>query len=120
MKPKSLAQLVLFVVITAFWLKVAWPLMTKEALAVGAVGGVLMHWAFTNKGNRAIVLIEPFTSGWRVLLYDMMLMAFLVALAQVAGFDFSAFLNTLRDSVQNLALLLALMGGIGIDYSVGG
>ena len=120
MKPKSLAQLVLFFIIAAFWLKVAWPLMTKEALAIGAVGGVLMHWAVTNKGNRAIVLIEPFTSGWRVLLYDMMLMAFLVALAQVTGFDFSAFLNALRDSVQNLALLLALVGGIGVDYFVGG
>ncbi|WP_297551414.1 hypothetical protein [Thermococcus sp.] len=119
MKPKSLAQLVLFVVITAFWLKVAWPLMTKEALAIGAVGGVLMHWAVTNKGDKAVALIEPGTSGWRVMLYDMMLVAFLVALVQQAG-DLTALLDALRNSVQNLALLLALMGGIGIDYSVGG
>ena len=117
MRAKSLAQLALFLIIVAFWLKIAWPSMTKEALAVGAVGGVLMHWAVTNKGKRAIVLIEPFTSGWRVLLYDMMLIAFLVALWQVHG---SALLDALKNSVQNLALLLALVGGIGIDYSVGG
>lgn len=117
MRAKGLAQLILFLVIVAFWFKIAWPSMTKEALAIGAVGGVLMHWAVTNKGNRAIVLIEPFTSGWRVLLYDMMLIAFLVALWQVHG---SALLDALKNSVQNLALLLALVGGIGIDYSVGG
>ena len=117
MKPKSLAQLALFVVITAFWLKVAWPLMTKEALLAGAVGGVLMHWAVTNKGNKAVTLIEPFTSGWRVLLYDMMLVAFLVTLWQANGL---VLLDALKNSVQNLALLLALVGGIGIDYGVGG
>ncbi len=119
MRSKSLAQLVLFVLIAAFWYKIAWPLMTKEALAVGAVGGVLMHWALTNKGNRNIVLIEPFTSGWRVLIYDMMFVSFLGALAQQAG-DVSALLDALKTSVQNLALLLALAGGIGVDYSVGG
>ena len=117
MKSKSLAQLVLFAVITAFWLKVSWPLMTKESLAIGAVGGVLMHWAFTNKGSRAVALIEPFTSGWRVMMYDMMLVAFLVVLWQANG---AALFDALKNSVQNLALLLALVGGIGIDYSVGG
>ena len=117
MKSKSLAQLALFLIITAFWFKIAWPILTKEALAVGAVGGVIMHWAVTNKGNRAIVLIEPFTSGWRVLLYDMMLLSFIYALWQVHG---SALLDALKNSVQNLALLLALVGGIGIDYSIGG
>ena len=117
MRAKGLAQLALFIVIAAFWFKIAWPSMTKEALAIGAVGGVLMHWAVTNKGNRAIVLIEPFTSGWRVLLYDMMLIAFLVALWQVHG---SALLDALKNSVQDFALLLALVGGIGIDYGVGG
>ena len=117
MRSKSLAQLALFLVIAAFWFKIAWPSMTKEALAIGAVGGVLMHWAVTNKGNRAIVLIEPFTSGWRVLLYDMMLIAFLTALWQVHG---AALLDALKNSVQDLALLLALVGGIGIDYGIGG
>ncbi len=117
MKPKSLAQLVLFILITAFWYKVGWPMMTKEALALGAVGGVLVHWAFTNKGKKAVALIEPGTSGWRVMLYDMMLVAFVVALYQQHG---TALLDALKDSVQNLALLLALVGGIGIDYSVGG
>ncbi|WP_240922732.1 hypothetical protein [Thermococcus sp. Bubb.Bath] len=91
--------------------------MTKEALAIGAVGGVIMHWAVTNKGNRALVIIEPFTSGWRVLLYDMMLLAFLAALYQANG---TALLNALKNSVQNLALLLALIGGIGVDYGVRG
>ncbi len=117
MKTKSLAQLALFIIITAFWLKIAWPSMTKEALAVGAVGGVLMHWAVTNKGNKALVIIEPLTSSWRVLLYDMMLLSFIYALWQANG---SALLDALKNSVQNLALLLALVGGIGIDYGVGG
>ena len=117
MRAKSLAQLLLFIIISAFWFKIAWPMMTKEALAVGAVGGVLMHWAVTNKGNRAVVLIEPFTSGWRVLLYDMMLLSFLTALWQVHG---AALFDALKNSVQDLALLLALLGGIGVDYSVGG
>jgi len=117
MRSKSLAQLLLFIIITAFWFKIAWPLMTKEALAVGAVGGLLVHWAVTNKGNRAIVLIEPGTSGWRVMMYDMMLVAFLVALWQGHG---TALLDALKSSVQNSALLLALVGGIGIDYGVGG
>ena len=117
MKPRSLAQLVLFLLITAFWLKVAWPLMTKEALAVGAVGGLTVHWALTNKGSKAVALIEPGTSGWRVMLYDMMAVAFLAALYQQNG---TALLDALKNSVQNLALLLALLGGIGIDYSVGG
>ncbi|WP_240922508.1 hypothetical protein [Thermococcus sp. 9N3] len=76
-----------------------------------------MHWGLTNKGSKAVALIEPFTSGWRVMMYDMMLVAFLVALAQYAGMTF---LDALKNSVQNLALLLALVGGIGIDYSVGG
>ena len=119
MKPKSLAQLALFLIITAFWLKIAWPIMTKESLAIGAVGGLLIHWAFTNKRSRAVALIEPGTSGWRVMLYDMMLVSFLAALAQHAG-NVSALLDALKNSVQNLALLLALVGGIGIDYSVGG
>ncbi len=117
MKTKSLAQLLLFLLITAFWLKVAWPLMTKEALALGAVGGLLVHWALTNKGSKAVALIEPGTSGWRVMLYDMMLVSFLAALAQQNG---TALLDALKNNVQNLALLLALLGGIGIDYSVGG
>nr|ADF80228.1 t26-4p [Thermococcus sp. 26/2] len=119
MRPKSLAQLVLFVVITAFWLKIAWPIMTKEAAVIGAVGGLTLHWAFTNKGSRAVALIEPGTSGWRVMMYDMMLVSFLAALAQHAG-NVSALLDALKNSVQNSALLLALVGGIGIDYSVGG
>ncbi|WP_240911860.1 hypothetical protein [Thermococcus sp. M36] len=77
----------------------------------------MVHWALTNKGSKAVALIEPFTSGWRVLLYDMMLLAFIAALWQANG---AALLDALRNSVQNLALLLALVGGIGIDYSVGG
>ncbi|WP_297439404.1 hypothetical protein [Thermococcus sp.] len=116
MKPRSLAQLLLFLIITAFWLKVAWSMMTKEALALGAVGGVLLHYALTNKGNKAIAIIEPGTSGWRVMLYDMMLVAFLAALVQQNG---TALLDALKNSVQNSALLLALAGEIGIDYSVG-
>ncbi|WP_238516241.1 hypothetical protein [Thermococcus gammatolerans] len=79
----------------------------------------MIHWAFTNKGSRAVALIEPGTSGWRVMMYDMMFVSFLTALAQQAG-DVSALLDALKTSVQNLALLLALAGGIGVDYSVGG
>lgn len=116
MKPKSLVQLIIFFVLAGAWYYIAWPLMTKEALAVGAFGGVLMHWALTNKGNKALVIIEPFTSSWRVLLYDMMLLSFLAALDQANG----ALLPALKDSAENLALLLALAGGIGIDYGVEG
>ena len=119
MKPRSLAQLLLFVLIAAFWFWTAWNIMTKEALVLGALGGLTLHWALTNKGSKAVALIQPGTSGWRVLLYDMMLVSFLVALVQQAG-DVSALLDALKNSVQNLALLLALVGGIGIDYSVGG
>lgn len=119
MKSKSLAQLALFLIISAFWFKIAWPILTKEALAIGAVGGVLMHWTVTNKGSRAVALIEPLTSGWRVMLYDMMLVAFLVALAQQAG-DVTALLEALKNSVQDSALLLSLLGGIGVDYGVRG
>ncbi|BAD84573.1 hypothetical membrane protein, conserved [Thermococcus kodakarensis KOD1] len=117
MKTKSLIQLIIFFVLAGAWYYIAWPMMTKEALAVGAVGGVLMHWALTNKGNKALVIIEPFTSSWRVLLYDMMLLSFLAALWQANG---AALLDALKDSVENLALLLALLGGIGVDYGVEG
>jgi hypothetical protein len=117
MKPKSLAQLILFLILAGAWYYIAWPVMTREALLVGAVGGVIMHWAVTNKGNRNIVLIRPLTSGWRVLFYDMMLLSFLYALWQGNG---TALLDALKNSVQDLALLLALLGGIGVDYSVGG
>jgi len=52
-----------------------------------------------------------------VLLYDMMLLSFVYALWQANG---SALLDALKNSVQDLALLLSLIGGIGIDYSGGG
>ncbi len=119
MTAKTAVQIALFLFIAAFWYKFAWPMMSKEALAIGAIGGVLMHWAVTNKGNRDIVLIEPFTSGWRVLLYDMMLIAFITALLLHAG-SVTAFLTTLQESAANFALLLALLGGIGIDYTEAG
>lgn len=120
MKSKSLAQLLLFVLTVAFWLKIAWPLMTKEALAIGAIGGLTIHWAFTNKGSRAVALIEPGTSGWRVMLYDMMLVSFLVALAQHADNNFSTLLDALWPLNEKTAVLASTLSGILIDYSIGG
>ncbi|NJE84357.1 hypothetical protein E3E23_00660 [Thermococcus sp. CX2] len=117
MKPRSLAQLILFIIVVAMWLKFAWPMMTKESLAIGAIGGLLVHWALTNKGSKAVALIEPLTSGWRVLLYDMMLVAFLAALIQQNG---SAVLEVLMDLNEKTAVLASLVGAIIVDYSVGG
>jgi len=117
MKPRSLAQLILFILITVMWLKFAWPLMTKESLAIGALGGLTMHWALTNKGKKAVALIQPGTSGWRVMLYDMMLVAFVVALYQQNG---TALLDALWPLNEKTAVLVSTLSGILIDYSVGG
>lgn len=119
MKPKSLAQLMLFFIITAFWLKIAWPLMTKEAAFFGAIGGLTLHWLLTNKGNKNVVYIKPFTAGWRVLIYDILLMTWLLTLWQQAG-GFSAFLEVLMDLNEKMAVLASLVGAIIVDYSVGG
>ncbi|MFA4700137.1 hypothetical protein [Pyrococcus kukulkanii] len=117
MNAKSLLQLIIFLLILGLWYKIAWPLMSKEALAAGAVGGLLMHWGLTNKGNRNIINIRPFSAGWRVLIYDMLLLSFLFALLKQSNF---ALLEAFKNNVQNLILLMSLIGAIGIDYGVEG
>ncbi|NJD99527.1 hypothetical protein E3E26_06985 [Thermococcus sp. LS1] len=117
MRPRSASQLVLFFLVAAIWIYFAWPMMTKESLAIGALGGLLVHWALTNKGSKAVALIEPLTSGWRVLLYDMMLVAFLAALIQQNG---SAVLDVLWPLNEKTAVLVSLISAIVVDYSVGG
>jgi len=117
MNAKSLLQLIIFLLILGLWYKIAWPLMSKEALAAGAVGGLLMHWALTNKGNRNIINIRPFSAGWRVLIYDMLLLSFLFALLKQSNF---ALLEAFKNNVQNLILTLSLVGAIGLDYGVEG
>lgn len=116
---KSLVQLILFILIIAFFGYVAWDSITKEAAFFGALGGITLHWLLTNKGNRNIIYIKPLTAGWRVLIYDILLVTWLIALYQLAG-SFEAFPNSLLAINEQTALVLALVGGIGIDYSVGG
>lgn len=119
MKPKSLAQLLLFGVIAIFWLKIAWDSLTKEAAFFGAILGITLHWALTNKGNKNVVYIKPLTAGWRVLIYDMLFLTCLIALYQTAG-NFSAFLSSLAALNERTVLLAAILAGIITDYLVGG
>ena len=119
MKSKSLIQLILFVLIVAFFSYVAWDSITKEAAFFGAIGGLTLHWALTNKGNKNVIYIKPLTAGWRVLIYDILLVTWLIALYQQAG-SFNAFLSSLMALNEKTALLVALVGGIITDYSVKG
>ncbi|AEC52220.1 hypothetical protein PNA2_1305 [Pyrococcus sp. NA2] len=119
MKAKSFAQLVIFILIVVFFGHVAWDSVTKEAAFFGALGGLTLHWLLTNKGNRNVVYIKPFTAGWRVLIYDILLLTWLITIYQSAG-SFNAFLDSLSALNEKTALLIALLGGIGIDYSIGG
>ncbi len=119
MKSKSLVQLILFILIIAFFGYVAWDSLTKEAAFFGAIGGITLHWLLTNKGNKNVVYIKPFTAGWRVLIYDILLMTWLLTLWQQAG-NFSAFLSSLAALNEKTALLASIFLGIVTDYSVGG
>ncbi|MBO8175183.1 MAG: hypothetical protein H0Z18_07990 [Thermococcus sp.] len=119
MKSKSLVQLILFILIVTFFSYVAWDSLTKEAAFFGAIGGITLHWLLTNKGNKNVIYIKPFTAGWRVLIYDMLLVAWLIALYQQAG-TFSAFLSSLMALNEKTALLVAILAGIITDYAAGG
>ena len=119
MKSKSIVQLILFVLIVIFFGYVAWDSITKEAAFFGAIGGLIMHWALTNKGNKNVIYFKPLTAGWRVLIYDMLLLTCLIALFQQVG-SFSAFLSSLAALNEKTALLVAIIGGIITDYAVGG
>lgn len=119
MKSKSVIQLVLFVLILVFFFYVAWDSLTKEAAFFGAIGGLTLHWALTNKGNRNVIYFKPFTAGWRVLIYDMLLLIWLIALYQSTG-SFNAFLSSLIALNEKTALLVAILAGIITDYAVGG
>ncbi|BAA30299.1 hypothetical protein [Pyrococcus horikoshii] len=117
MRSKSLIQLIIFLLIVGLWFKIAWPLQDKVSLLAGAIGGLILHWALTNKGNKNVVYIKPFTAGWRVLLYDMLLLSFLIALLR--NYDYTL-LDALKNNTQNLVLLLTIVGGIFIDYGMEG
>ena len=116
MKSKSLIQLVVFVLIVAFFSYVAWDSITKEAAFFGAIGGLTLHWALTNKGNKNVIYIKPLTAGWRVLIYDILLVTWLIALYQSAG-NFDAFLDSLLALNEKTALVMTLVGGIFTDYA---
>ena len=116
MKSKSIVQLILFGLILAFFAYVAWDSITKEAAFFGALAGLTLHWALTNKGNKNVIYIKPLTAGWRVLIYDILLATWLIALYQSAG-NFDAFLETLTTMSEQTALILALIGGIFTDYA---
>ncbi|MFA4663367.1 hypothetical protein [Pyrococcus kukulkanii] len=117
MNAKSLLQLIIFLLILGLWAKVAWPIQDKVSLAAGTIGGLILHWGLTNKGNKNVVYIKPFSAGWRVLIYDMLLLSFLFALLKQSNF---ALLEAFKNNVQNLILTLSLVGAIGLDYGVEG
>ena len=79
---------------------------TSWIVFMGAVLGLLIHYGLTNKGNRAIVNIEPGGAGWRVLIMDMILSI--------------ALLNGLLLGFWEVPLLFLSAGAILIDYSLGG
>lgn len=116
MRTKSLIQLILFFAILGIFAKFGWQIVTKEAAFFGAIGGILLHWALTNKGNRNIINIRPLSAGWRVLVYDILLCTFLIALLQQ---NHDAFLEALKET-QNLIVSGSLVVGIVTDYAVGG
>ena len=116
MKSKSLIQLILFGLIVAFFAYVAWDSITKEAAFFGALAGITLHWLLTNKGNKNVIYIKPLTAGWRVLIYDILLVTWLIALYQSAG-NFDAFLDSLLALNEKTALVMALVGGIFTDYA---
>ena len=116
MKSKSIVQLILFGLILIFFSYVAWDSITKEAAFFGALTGITLHWLLTNKGNKNVIYIKPLTAGWRVLIYDILLATWLIALYQSAG-NFDAFLDTLMALNEKTALLMALVGGIFTDYA---
>ena len=116
MKSKSLIQLILFGLILIFFGYVAWNSITKEAAFFGALAGITLHWLLTNKGNKNVIYIRPFTSGWRVLIYDILLATWLIALYQNTG-NFDAFLDSLLALNEKTALVMALVGGIFTDYA---
>ena len=116
MKSKSWIQLILFGLIVAFFAYVAWDSITKEAAFFGALAGITLHWLLTNKGNKNVIYIRPFTAGWRVLIYDILLATWLIALYQNTG-NFDAFLDSLLALNEKTALVMALVGGIFTDYA---
>lgn len=112
MKASTAFQLLVFLGLLVGYYYVAWPLLTKEALAVGTVLGILMHWGLTNKGNRDIVNLHPFGGGF---FYDILLATLLTALVQ------QGMLSELQKAPSDLGLLAAaLLGAIPMDYSMGG
>jgi len=114
MNARGAFQLLVFLGILAGYYYVAWPILTKEALAVGTVLGILMHWGLTNKGNRDIVNLHPFGGGFRVLFYDILLATLLTAL--VLGGQ----LSLLWTATEFAGLAVLLVGAILLDYSVKG
>jgi len=115
MKSKSIVQLILFGLVLIFFGYVAWDSITKEAAFFGALAGITLHWLLTNKGNKNVIYIKPFTAGWRVLIYDILFATWLIALYQLAG-NFDAFLDSLMALNEQTALVMALVGGILVDY----
>lgn len=114
MKAREAFQLAIFFAILAAYYWVAWPILTKEALAVGTIAGILLHWGLTNKGNRDIVNLHPLGGGFRVLFYDILLATLLAALA-LAGQ-----LSLLWTAAEFAGLSALLVGAILLDYGIKG
>lgn len=113
MKAKNLAQLGLFLLVTALFIHLGY--YKTEYGLIGAIGGLLVHYALTNKGNKNIINIRPLGAGFRVLLYDIYLITLLVALYTEAG-DLSAFLDVLKTVTEKTVLLGLVALGLVVDY----
>ena len=115
MKAQNAAQLALFFLVLALFGVILWDSVTKTAAVLGVIGGLLIHYGITNKGNKAIVNIKPLSGGFRVLIYDMLLVAALATIYEAAG-NLSAFLGTLASMNANTAVLAAIVVGLVTDY----
>ncbi|NJE77424.1 hypothetical protein E3E37_10920, partial [Thermococcus sp. ES12] len=73
MKASNLLQVIIFIIILVMYYAVDFfELLSGLELFIAVIGGVLMHYWITNKGNKAIVNIKPFSGGFRVLIYDIL------------------------------------------------
>ena len=105
MRALDVIQFGLFLVV----LYMAWTgelIQDARLVFLGALLGLLAHWALTNKGNRNIVNIRPLGAGFRVLVMDMIL-----SIALLNGFILKSW---------DLVLILLSLGAILIDYGLGG
>lgn len=119
MNARSALQLSLFGLSVFLFYKFVWPSLTKEAAVVGLLAGSFVHWALTNKGNKNVIYFKPFSAGWRVFFYDIMLFMALFTLYQ-ATTSLAAMLEALTTLNDIVLSIVVLVVGIVVDYFVRG